>query len=349
MSCAIAAQDRVSYTHEDNTLRARAVWVSWEHQRRNQGIASALGVPFHEIDLKHGRFARYALSLLKTWRMLRSERPSVIFVQNPSIVLAIAALIYGRLQGVKIVVDAHNVALVSLERSSRSPLAALYRLAVRCADLTVVTNNRLATLVSTAGGRPFVLPDRIPEFPPAPQLERSAGEHSVLFICTFASDEPYREVIEAARQLDSRITVYITGNPKHRRAELKAIAPSNVIFTGFVSEEDYVALLQTVDVVMDLTTRADCLVCGAYEAVAAERPLILSDNRATRAYFDRGVRYTDNSAVDLARAVREVLHSADSQQLAIRELKSRLKTEWSNQLKAFISRLENIVESQCSS
>jgi glycosyltransferase involved in cell wall biosynthesis len=346
MSIDGAVQKQVSSHRSPGTatLAARGVWITWEHQRRNEGIASALGVPFHEFDLKRGRLVRYAMSLAKTWRTFSSSRPEVVFVQNPSIVLTIAALVYGRLRGIQVVVDAHNVALAPLARSARSPLGALYRLVVRRADLTIVTNDRLASMVTSAGGHPFVLPDRIPDFRPVPPRMKLTGRYKVLFICTFASDEPYREVIKAARQLDPAVTVYVTGNPKQRRGELEAIAPPNVVFTGFVPESEYVALLQAADVVMDLTTREDCLVCGAYEGIAAQRPLILSDTMATRAHFDRGVRYTDNSADDLARAVRDVLRSADAYRSAICQLRVRLTSDWNGRVQKLIGHVDHLAQ-----
>jgi glycosyltransferase involved in cell wall biosynthesis len=326
----------------DARLQTPAIWITWEHQRRNEGIASALGIPFHEFDFTCGRIKRYALSLVKTWRALRSRRPAVVFVQNPSVVLTLTAIFYGWLTNAKVVVDAHNVALVSLATRARSPLSLLYRGIVRWADLTIVTNDALAESVNSGGGRAFVLPDRIPEFPAAPRPAHLRGRHRVLFICTFAADEPYLQVIEAARRLEPDTVVYITGNPKHRRAELEAMAPQNVIFTGFVPEEEYIALLHAVDVVMDLTTRADCLVCGAYEGLAAERPLILSDNVATRAYFDTGVRYTDNSVDDLAQAVRDVFHSTDTQRLAVRDMKSRLIGDWTDRVRFLIQHVDGM-------
>ena len=80
---------------------------------------------------------------------------------------------------------------------------------------------------------------------------------------------------------------------------------------------------------MDLTTRDNCLVCGAYEGVAAGKPLILSDSRATREYFSRGVVYTDNTPESIERCLREAL--ADRSRLAqeVAQLRTRLVDDWS--------------------
>jgi glycosyltransferase involved in cell wall biosynthesis len=255
----------------------------------------------------------------------------------------LSAVVYGTLTKTAVVVDAHNAALIPLEADGPAWLRWLCRAAVRHADLTIVTNDRLAEVVVANGGRPFVLPDRIPELPRARHRPRTDGRRQVMFICTFAPDEPYMNVLEAAGRLDPQVTVYMTGNPKHRAASLRAAAPSNVVFTGFIPEEEYIDLLQTSDAVIDLTTREDCLVCGAYEGVAAERPLILSGTNAIRTYFDQGVRYTDNSAEDLAQAMQDVLHSGDQATQAIRTLKGRLISDWRGRLQRLISTVNGMI------
>ncbi len=79
--------------------------------------------------------------------------------------------------------------------------------------------------------------------------------------------------------------------------------------SGFVSEPDYVELLSSARVIVDLTTREDCLVCGAYEALALGRPLVVSDSRALRELLRDGAVFARNEPEDIARAVAEA--SAD--------------------------------------
>lgn len=318
-------------------LTGNAIWVTWEHQRRNAGIADALGAPLFELDIKAGRFKRYALSLWRTLRVFRRTKPDLIFAQNPSLVLALATIGYGKVTGIKVVVDAHNAAVMPLLPGESGLLSWLCRLAVRGADFTIVSNERLAGIVQASGGRPVVLADRLPQLSPATPSGSPAAQPRVVFICTYAPDEPYMTVLEAAGRLDPRITVFVTGNPKHRAAALREAAPPNVRFTGFLAEEEYLALLRSADVVMDLTTREDCLVCGGYEAVALEQPLILSGTVATRSYFTRGVRYTDNSAADLADAVNEALAKGTRMREELRALKAELVSGWNAQFNALVS------------
>jgi hypothetical protein len=73
--------------------------------------------------------------------------------------------------------------------------------------------------------------------------------------------------------------------------------------TGFLDEQDYWELLASSDAVMDLTTLADCLVCGAYEAIAVNRPMILSNNAASAATFAGFGEFADNTPDGIAQAV----------------------------------------------
>src|SRR4051812_44082967 len=148
------------------TLAPSAVWITWERQRRNAGVAGALGVPLYECNLKYGGLKRYAVSLAKTFWLLRGRRPEGVFVQKPSIVLALAAIAYCAVFGATVVVDAHNSALIPLAPSAPPLLRALYRFAVRHADFTIVSNERLEALVAAQGGSGLVLPDSIPQLPP---------------------------------------------------------------------------------------------------------------------------------------------------------------------------------------
>ena len=306
---------------------SRAAWITWEHQRRNIGVSSGLGVPLFELAFKGGRLKRYAKSLLATARVLTTKKPAVLFVQNPSIVLALTAVVWGRLRGRPVIVDAHNAGLTPLEgRSALMNRAAAF--IARHASLTIVSNAALMPIVERYRGRPFVLPDPIPELPAGTPPEGTDSALRVLFICTYASDEPYAAVVQAARAFAKDVKVYITGRLKAEHEALRQEAPPNVIFTGFVPEDRFIGLLHAADVVMDLTTRDNCLVCGAYEGVAAGKALILSDSQATREYFSRGVVYTDNTPESIEQCLREALAARVRLADEIAQLRTRLVDDW---------------------
>lgn len=269
---------------------------------------------------------RYALLGLRTLKLLVRRRPDAVLVQNPSLVLSLLVLLLRPVLRYRVIVDAHNEAVQPFLNRSRFILSATHWV-LRNADLTIVTNEPLGRIVSSVGGRPFVLPDRIPTPPVAPPDTAAVTRQLTLaLIATFAGDEPYREVLEAVRGLD--VTLYVTGNHRKLAASILDSVPDNVHFTGFLSEHDYWALLYRVDAIIDLTTMDNCLVCGAYEAVAIARPLILSDNDASIALFGGCALFTDNSIDDIRARIVELKEALPGLQSGVVLRRASLQAEW---------------------
>jgi glycosyltransferase involved in cell wall biosynthesis len=241
-------------------------------------------------------------------------------------VLGVWAACLKRVFGFTLVADLHNEAVRPYIVSSRLQKR-LLRVVHRAADLCIVSNPNLTTVIERAGGQAFVLPDKLPELTPPGPPPPAAGRR-VVFICSFSSDEPYLEVIDAAGELDPSVTVFVTGR---HRGVAKLTTPPNVRLTGFLSDEAYVALVASADVVVDLTAIDDCLVCGAYEAVSLGRPLVTSDTTALRQYFRLGTIYTKHDRRSLAAAIALALTEKERLATEMRALKPELVREWTRQ------------------
>jgi len=210
---------------------------------------------------------------------------------------------------------------------------------LRHANLTIVTNEALKNMIDGLGGRGFVLQDSIPQ----PLAGRTVlrGPLNIVFVCTYSADEPVTEVLEAARLVGRDATVYVTGK---RRKKSPARVPYNVVLTDYLAEQDYWSLLNSCDAVMVLTTREHTLLCGAYEAIALSKPLILSDTKALRAYFSKGVVYTDNNRHGLVEAIRRAGRERENLAKDIAELSQELETAWAGrraELKEILHKFTN--------
>jgi glycosyltransferase involved in cell wall biosynthesis len=293
-------------------------------------LSSDLGASLFEITSGLPRLGRYAVLLARTVACVCRTPPEVLIVQCPSIVLGLWALALRPLFGYRLIADLHNEAVRPYIVTSRL-YAWLLRIVHRAADLCIVSNPNLAPVVERVGGRTFVLPDKLPALHAASsETSETAATPSVVFVCTFSPDEPFLEVIEAARALDPAVTVFITG--RYRGKPLSV--PANVRLTGFLPEEAYVALLASADVIVDLTAIEDCLVCGAYEAVALGRPLVTSDTAALRSYFRRGTVYSRHDSGSLAAAITYALAHRERLAAEMRELKPALIASWTKQRNA---------------
>ncbi|HEX4674862.1 MAG TPA: glycosyltransferase [Steroidobacteraceae bacterium] len=279
---------------------AQSCWITWEVHRRSRSVTQELQIPLVEMSRPGRRAVRYTRNSLATlYRLIRYPQRTV-FVQVPSLVLAHLVLALSAFLRFRVVVDAHNAVIEGAEHAP-FPLGALYRFVVRKAHLVIVTNSSLAERVRKLGGRPGILPDPVPELQAA---DTQPGSHRAVVISTWAADEPLEAVLQAAPHLPQPLFFTITGRPRGPLAQV-ARGTERVELSGFVSEPDYLALLAGARVIVDLTTREDCLVCGAYEALALGRPLVVSDSQALRELLREGAVFARNAPEDIARAVAE--------------------------------------------
>ncbi len=317
------------------------IWITWEIQRRNIELAKSLGgIRLYQLDIDACRMKRYLLLGTKTLWIIFSKRPTIVFVQNPSIILTVLVLMLKSFFRYKVVVDLHTK-YIRLNRLIAKIVDNLEIYALKKADLTIVTNVGVLKNIENVNARGCILPDKVPDLLTKPP-EKLKGEKNIVFICTFSSDEPVDEVIKAASLIDSNNFIYITGSIKNVKTSVMDIAPPNIVFTDFLADEDYVQLLCSADVMLVLTTEENCLVCGAYEAVSIAKPLITSDTKALREYFDKGTLYVDNTSSDIAEKINQGLKNNEQLIEEMRTLKKQKEKFWEEQKNATLNIINSL-------
>ena len=315
------------------------IWITWEKHRRTSELVAAMpGLKLFELESetarqlnsKLERLIDYPNLLLQTIRILVQEHADIVIVQNPSVLLSLFMVTFGKVLAPNVIVDAHNGGVRPFH-AKYTWLKPIFSIIHRWAELIIVTNDELAKIIRKNRGRPFILQDKIPSLDAACHIPLK-GEFNLVLVCTFEPDEPFQEVIRASGFIDQSICIYITG--KYQKANQTIInqASSNVIFTGFLPENEYISLLNSCDIVIDLTLEPDCLVCGAYEAVALGKPLILTDMPALRNYFKHGAVYTKNRAEEIAESIQYAIRHKERLKKGINILKSALEKAWSEKL-----------------
>lgn len=304
------------------------VWITWESQVRNRSVSRRLGAQLFELQEERHRLLRYLFLTLRTLPILFAKKYKVIFSQNPSIVLSLLNVLAAKISGKVAIVDAHNSGIFPAEEKY-GLLTAVNDFVLRNADHVIVTNDALAKVISEKKGQPFVLPDPIPEFDGWSGDESPKGEtFTFLLVCSWAEDEPYMEVIEAAKSLP-KYSLYITGRyQKKLSSDFATQLPENIVLTGYVTDKSYEQLLRRVDIVIDLTTRENCMVCGAYEAAATSTPAILSDHRVNRAYFKPGYIFTKNDRESIKVAMKDAAASIERLKVGIKEFSEQASASW---------------------
>lgn len=320
------------------------IWITWEKHRRTVEICRALEIQLFEKDLSLPRAIKFPYLILWTLWVLVLKMPNGVIVQNPSLVLTTWVLFLKRILKFHLVVDAHNAGL-GVGDSDQPQWPWFYKSIQRASDLTIVTNNYLGEMVSKNGGDVFVLEDAIPQLGDARRLSLK-GVHNVACITSYGKDEPVESIIEAVRQLKG-CTVYMTGNASKLPSAIRGQLPPNLILTGFLSDEEYVALLRSVDLILDLTCRENCLVCGAYEAVAVEKPMVISNTKVLKEHFSKGAVYAGQDRDSIILAIEEGLSRQSELSLGIKALKEELILKWECKKRLLLEKLTGSTLSSC--
>lgn len=323
---------------------ADAVWIAWEDHRRSRELAMALGAELKVLQSRRSYLIRACVLSVRSFRFLVRRRPRLVVVQNPSLVLAGLACALKRILRYQLVVDRHsNFELISIRvpRPVRVAFRILSRYTLRQADLTIVTNRHLADLVEAVGGRSCVLPDKLPRLEQGALVQLPA-RNNLVFVCSFAADEPLAEVLESAHLLDPDTIIHVTGDYRCADPELVRRAPANVSFRGYLSEADYQSLLLSCTAVLALTKNAHTLLCCAYEAVALHRPLILSDHEALRVYFREGAVYCGTDPVGISLAIKEAICSTPRLAREMESFATKLEAEWREDFANLKKRLDTL-------
>lgn len=335
--------DRQAAHDEDSGLRPgpKVTYISWaESCSRSDNTARELGGRSYMVYRpEYG--SKPSTILFKYWgqwretaRILRRERPDVVFVMTPPLFAALPAFLYAWRHGGRVVLDAHSAAFM---HPRWRHLQWLQRWLCRRAATTIVHNAHLAEVVRAAGAVPTIVPDVPVEYAEIEPFSRPA-DFTVVAVCSFNYDEPIAEMLAAA-SLTPDIQFYMTGNPKHLSAELKSKMPSNVQLTGFVSTAAFGGLLTSADAVLTLTTRDHTMLRGAYEAIYQGTPVVVSDWPILREFFSDGAQHVDNTPAGIAAALRAIQARPTEFRDGARRLRERKLAAWRDTRNALLQRI----------
>jgi glycosyltransferase involved in cell wall biosynthesis len=314
----------------------KVTFITWYPScRRSDALAKALGGVSHLIhflEFKQPVYAplKYMLQTFSTFRHLWGDKPDLIVVASPPVFAVLAVWLYSRLLSIPYVIDAHTGVF---DDPRWRWLLSLSRFLSRQAVATVVTNAFLKQQVENWGARAVVIGDVPIEFPAVRPANLGSG-FDVVVINTFSQDEPLDEILLAARKLPE-IRFHITGNSRHARTKWCEPLPSNAHFTGWLSDEEYAALLLAADVVMSLTTHDHTMQRGGYEAMAIEKPLITSNWALLQETFYCGTIHVANKADEIASAIMYVLAERSKLVAGMRRLRRERLNAFADNMQAF--------------
>jgi glycosyltransferase involved in cell wall biosynthesis len=279
------------------------LFLSWSYSRRSEDIAALLGIPYRFFPLSQKRrLFQFPLLFLKTLLFLFRTRPSVVFVQHPPVHILFPVLVYYLLCGVRFIIDSHITPGTTLvEKPHHRCYLLLHRFYSFFAEVTLFHSRAILERSVEWSGNFMVLENPVREL----ALRGSYKvEHrpAVGMVTSFSPDEHVEEVTGAARKLPE-VSFYITGSEEKIPPALKTDLPLNVVFTGYISGISYYEFLHAMDLVIVLTDRPESALLGAYESIAAETPLVVSDTETMRECIPQGAAFVENNVESIRSGV----------------------------------------------
>lgn len=252
------------------------------------------------------KIINYAINLYRTLVMIIKLKPKcVVIVCPPMFSLYIAFLARFFNKDMKIVADLHNGVLRPEWR-----IWPLLGYILRRYDLVLSHNDVVKESIDRFFGiKSEVLTDPLPSFPN--DLPDSKfimrDKFNILVPCSFSSDEPIQEIIEAAGRLGEDCNVIVTGRyTKYFKDRDVAGVPANL--TGFITYEEYVRVLFDADLVLCLTKNDDIQMCALIESIGAGKVFLCSDNKVNRSIFSNFTSgFVDNSTISIVEQVQSVI------------------------------------------
>lgn len=245
---------------------------------------------------------RYLDMGVRTVVVLLRRKPRGLLVMVPPLPLVMLSWFCARILRVPIVLDLHSA--VFEDRKWAWALRPTVWFARRC-DLTMVSNVayqerlRISGVATTIVHSIFSATEDERRLAVSTYVEDGAY---VLVPASWHADEPMAEILRAAAELPG-VEFRITGRVPDDW--LRREVPPNVVLTGYVSNDEYRALVARATVVMSLTRHDNTMQQGGYQALTWQRPLVTSDFSALRTFFGGAAAYARPDAEGIVKAVQE--------------------------------------------
>jgi glycosyltransferase involved in cell wall biosynthesis len=348
----------------DAHVATRAGFPGSEGVHRAPKVEIVDGVPYHRVAPDYVTTGRQDETLRKTARatvrLVEELRPAVIQPHSNHL-QAQVALALARPAGIPVVYEVRGFweeTWAAGRPTDEDPYAAdRFRLSREAETAAILASDAVITLSETM--RQEIIergcpPERITIIPNAVELERfmplprddalgaslgiEAGESVVGYVSSLSAYEGIPYLLEAAaklRESGCRLRVLLVGDGEDRRAIEEAatrlgLDDGTLIMTGRVAHDDVPRYYSLIDVFVVPRTgdRVSRLVTPIkpYEAMALERPVVVSDLPALREIVvpgETGMTFRAEDADDLARTLGVLLEDP-----ALRQRLATQAREW---------------------
>tara|TARA_B110000003_G_C16652238_1_gene534701 strand:- start:2391 stop:3374 length:984 start_codon:yes stop_codon:yes gene_type:complete len=246
---------------------------------------------------------------------------------NPTLTVFIFCFFYR----VKLVVDCHTCVYVDADYRYIKKL--VNKKIIDFSKIFIAHNQETLTLKNLHNNM-FSLESKVPFIEKSKDLiEIDKSKTNVVFITRFNSDEPIFEMINCTNFFGNDFQFFMTGNYNKilKTSDLKKY--KNLTFTGFVSDEKYNSIIYNCDIHVVLTKRDFTLLYGGRESISLEKPLVISDNRPCKNFFNKGSVFVSNNSRDIANGIMIAKKNKVLLSRQMKILKKEKKDIWDSKIK----------------
>lgn len=278
----------------------------------------------------------YVLNFIKTLLILKKKKYNFLILEIPPIYLAYLILFYKK----NVIVVSHSNIFLLANRWHQFQRSIL-KLFLKKTKGLILHNEKLLELLENYSVRKLIIepPPRRLNIKVFPQ-EKKEGIKKCLVILSFNPDEPIEELIEGCKELEN-IDFYFSGDYLKFSNYSHAKNVKNIIFTGYLKEEEYEKLLSSVDFVISLTTRDYTCLQSGYDALGVGKPFLTSDKEVLKKYFFKGTVFVKNEKEDIKRGIKEILKKYEILKPQIIELKLIKIKKWGENIEILKKIIKN--------
>ena len=273
----------------------------------------------------------YLRQVANTVRAILGNKPKLVIAELPQGPLLLLLSILKFIFRFKLVVDVHTAFLVYDDWKGvllNKPFTPL----LQSADLIIVHNSEIFKLLPKHLTKRAIL-----VYDPPRKLIKSQDESDyILLPASWRSDEPLEYILEEFLAANIKTPLVITGDYRRRgHIYQKYRNVPRIVFTGYLSNEEYLTILSKARAVIVATTREYTLLSAGWEAIYAEKIAIVSETKTLKRLFgDAAIYFKPHIKGSLTKALK-VLDKNDIlfYRLKVKLLRYLIISEVLNQLR----------------
>ncbi len=324
------------------TKKKKIIFIEWsKYNTRGDSISNAINAKIFFIGVANisknpfRSLLSYFPKAIENIKILRRERPDVVIITNTTWVISTLNFIYTKLLNIKLILDSHSCAF---DHSFFKYPLFLSKFYAKHSFFSIVTNKSHQEMLKKIHAESIVLND-IPfeEKLKTDEKKDLGNKFNICYVCTFAEDEPFYEVFKAGEDLDD-VQIFVTGN--YKKVGINPEKFKDIIFTGFISNEEYKLYLNNTDVIMTLTTREDTMQRAGSEAISIGRPLITSNTEMLKNTFYKGAVFVDNTSKEIRKGIEKTKSEYEFLKKNMLELQHERKNKFNKKLQIIKNKLE---------